>query len=60
MGRKRYQPEQIICKQRAPEVLLANAGFGTVPPYYSLFKNVLNFHSTHNSFSKKYFPLKNT
>ena len=43
MVSKRFQPEQIIGKLRESKILLANAGFGAMSPYYSLFKIVPNF-----------------
>ncbi len=45
MGRKRYQPEQIICKQRAPEVLLANAGFGIMPSFYTRINHFSEYNT---------------
>jgi hypothetical protein len=59
MGRKRYQLEKIIGKLRESKILLANAGFGAMSPYYSLFKIVPNFSNKHKSFIKKDFPCQN-
>ena len=56
MVSKRFQPEQIIGKLRESKILLANAGFGAMSPYYSLFKIVPNFLTKHKFFIKKDFP----
>ena len=56
LGRKRYQAEQIISKLREAEVLLANAEFGTMSPYYSLIKLLSKYEPTYNPIYKIDFP----